>query len=56
MTNPFKALSDKIFLRLYFPQTISLLGDTFTRVGIAIEAKYTISISQERVLLYNFSK
>src|SRR5215212_3886116 len=36
--NPFKALSDKIFLRLYLSQTISLLGDAFTWVGIALLA------------------
>lgn len=38
MTNPFKALSDKIFFRLYLSQTISLLGDAFTWVGIALLA------------------
>src|SRR5215217_8245597 len=38
MTNPFKALSDTIFLRLYLSQTISLLGDAFTWVGIALLA------------------
>jgi hypothetical protein len=29
MKNPFKALSDKIFLRLNFSQTISLLSDAY---------------------------
>src|SRR5213596_4281275 len=38
MKNPFKALRDKIFLTLYFSQTISLLGDAFTWVGIALLA------------------
>jgi len=38
MTNPFKALRDKIFLVLYLSQTISLLGDAFTWVGIALLA------------------
>jgi len=38
MKNPFKALSDKIFLKLYVSQTISLLGDAFTWVGIALLA------------------
>ncbi len=38
MANPFGALSDKIFLKLYFSQTISLLGDAFTWVGIALLA------------------
>jgi NRE family putative nickel resistance protein-like MFS transporter len=38
MKNPFSALQDKIFLTLYFSQTISLLGDAFTWVGIALLA------------------
>jgi NRE family putative nickel resistance protein-like MFS transporter len=38
MKNPFRALSDKIFFRLYLSQTISLLGDAFTWVGIALLA------------------
>lgn len=38
MANPFSALSDKIFLKLYLSQTISLLGDAFTWVGIALLA------------------
>ena len=38
MENPFKALRDKVFLTLYFSQTISLLGDAFTWVGIALLA------------------
>ena len=38
MTNPFIALKDKIFFRLYLSQTISLLGDAFTWVGIALLA------------------
>ena len=38
MANPFAALKDKIFLRLYVSQTISLLGDAFTWVGIALLA------------------
>lgn len=36
--NPFGALRDKIFFRLYLSQTISLLGDAFTWVGIALLA------------------
>ena len=36
--NPFSALKDKIFFRLYLSQTISLLGDAFTWVGIALLA------------------
>ena len=38
MTNPFSALRDKIFLKLYLSQTISLLGDAFTWVGVALLA------------------
>jgi len=38
MKTPFKVLSDKIFLKLYVSQTISLLGDAFTWVGIALLA------------------
>ena len=38
MTHPFKPLGDKIFRRLYLSQTISLLGDAFTWVGIALLA------------------
>jgi len=38
MTNPFIALKDKIFFHLYLSQTISLLGDAFTWVGIALLA------------------
>lgn len=36
--NPFRPLHDKIFTRLYLSQTISLLGDAFTWVGIALLA------------------
>src|SRR5215218_3290886 len=38
MANPFSPLKDKIFLRLYLSQTVSLLGDAFTWVGIALLA------------------
>lgn len=38
MTNPFSALKEKVFLKLYLSQTISLLGDAFTWVGIALLA------------------
>jgi NRE family putative nickel resistance protein-like MFS transporter len=38
MSNPFSAVRDKIFLKLYLSQTISLLGDAFTWVGIALLA------------------
>ncbi|MDP4267970.1 MAG: MFS transporter [Bacteroidota bacterium] len=35
---PFTALSNKLFARLYIAQTISLLGDAFTWLGIALLA------------------
>ena len=38
MTNPFSPLRDKIFEKLYISQTISLLGDALTWVGIALLA------------------
>jgi len=38
MAHPFRPLRNKVFLRLYFSQTISLLGDAFTWVGIALLA------------------
>lgn len=38
MTNTFNSLKEKIYLKLYFSQTISLLGDAFTWVGIALLA------------------
>jgi NRE family putative nickel resistance protein-like MFS transporter len=38
MKNLFSALRGKIFLTLYLSQTISLLGDAFTWVGIALIA------------------
>jgi len=34
----FKPLANKVFARLYFAQTISLLGDAFTWVGLALLA------------------
>lgn len=38
MPNPFSPLKERIFLKLYFSQKISLLGDAFTWVGIALLA------------------
>lgn len=38
MANPFGPLKEKIFRQLYLSQTISLLGDAFTWVGIALLA------------------
>ena len=36
LLKPFSTLQNKLFARLYFAQTISLLGDAFTWVGIAL--------------------
>lgn len=36
LKEPFQALRDKAFATLYFAQTISLLGDAFTWVGLAL--------------------
>ena len=35
---PFISLQNKTFAKLYFGQTISLLGDAFTWVGLALLA------------------
>jgi len=35
-TDPFKALQNRVFATLYFAQTVSLLGDAFTWVGLAL--------------------
>ena len=37
-TEPFLALRNKVFAKLYFAQTISLIGDAFTWVGLALLA------------------
>lgn len=36
LKEPFQALRHKAFAILYFAQTISLLGDAFTWVGLAL--------------------
>ena len=38
MTNPFSPLKETLFRKLYLAQTVSLLGDAFTWVGIALLA------------------
>jgi MFS transporter, NRE family, putaive nickel resistance protein len=38
MPHPFLPLKEKLFRRLYLAQTVSLLGDAFTWVGIALMA------------------
>lgn len=50
MIEPFKALSNKVFSRLYFAQTISLIGDAFTWVGLALLA-YEIDKERSPVIL-----
>ncbi len=47
---PFKALKNKTFARLYLAQTISLLGDAFTWVGLALLA-YQIDKNHSGVIL-----
>lgn len=36
LTEPFKVLKNGVFARLYLAQTISLLGDAFTWIGLAL--------------------
>jgi NRE family putative nickel resistance protein-like MFS transporter len=36
LTEPFQALQNRTFAKLYFAETISLLGDAFTWVGLAL--------------------
>lgn len=38
LTEPFQSLRNKVFARLYLAQTISLTGDAFTWVGLALLA------------------
>lgn len=38
IAEPFQALKNKVFARLYFAQTVSLTGDAFTWVGLALLA------------------
>ena len=50
LTEPFKALQNKIFAKLYLAQTISLLGDAFSWVGLALLA-YQIDKDRSPVIL-----
>lgn len=50
LTEPFKALQNKIFAKLYLAQTISLLGDAFSWVGLALLA-YQIDKERSPVIL-----
>lgn len=47
---PFKALKNKTFAKLYLAQTISLIGDAFTWVGLALLA-YEIGQERSSVIL-----
>jgi len=38
LSEPFQALKNKVFAKLYLAQTISLVGDAFTWVGLALLA------------------
>ncbi|CAN5130234.1 MFS transporter [soil metagenome] len=38
LTDPFRSLKNNVFSRLYFAETISLIGDAFTWVGLALLA------------------
>ncbi len=50
LTEPFKALQNKTFAKLYLAQTISLLGDAFSWVGLALLA-YQIDKERSPVIL-----
>lgn len=50
LIEPFKALRNKTFATLYLAQTISLLGDAFSWVGLALLA-YQIDQSNSSVIL-----
>ena len=47
---PFQALRNKVFARLYLAQTISLMGDAFTWVGLALLA-YQLDKNNSMVIL-----
>ena len=47
---PFEALKNKVFAKLYLAQTISLIGDAFTWVGLALLA-YQFGKEKSAVIL-----
>ena len=51
MPNTFRPLKEKIFLKLYLSQTISLLGDSFIWLGIAILAFQFEGIQSAAILV-----
>ncbi|MDB5277351.1 MAG: transporter [Ferruginibacter sp.] len=50
LTEPFQALKNKVFAKLYLAQTISLIGDAFTWVGLALLA-YQLDKDRSAVIL-----
>lgn len=50
LTEPFLALKNRVFAKLYLAQTISLIGDAFTWVGLALLA-YQIDKERSAVIL-----
>lgn len=50
ITEPFQALRNKVFAKLYLAQTISLIGDAFTWVGLALLA-YQIGKERSAAIL-----
>jgi len=50
LIEPFKALRNGVFARLYFAQTISLLGDAFTWIGLAL-LSYQFGMERSAIIL-----
>jgi NRE family putative nickel resistance protein-like MFS transporter len=50
LLEPFQALRNGVFARLYFAQSISLLGDAFTWIGLAL-ISYQFGKAQSAVIL-----
>jgi NRE family putative nickel resistance protein-like MFS transporter len=47
---PFRALKNRVFATLYFAESISLLGDAFTWVGLAL-LSYQFGKAQSAIIL-----
>lgn len=50
LTEPFIALRNKVFARLYLAQTVSLIGDAFTWVGLALLAYRLAGVRSAAIL------
>ncbi|TDE13239.1 MULTISPECIES: MFS transporter [Dyadobacter] len=50
LAEPFKALRNRVFAKLYFAQTISLLGDAFTWIGLAL-LSYQFGMERSAIIL-----